>query len=262
MKPIVRRGLGLLLIIACVTVWIVSSGMARRTLSVRTCSGKETLDVRVKDSLERKFVAREDVEKWLDNEYGAYAGLRLDSVNLAKIESLVLSHSAVKSCEAWLTDDGTLHIELTQREPAVRFDTGTNGYYSDVDGFIFPLQARGSVEVPVVDGKLPLDVPRGYKGEPSTREQKEWLGKILVLAANIKGTAWEKSIGKITVGDDGNIVMKPAEGKETFLFGQPERIPEKFSLMGKYYSSIVPAKGPGYYSTVDVRYKGQLVCRK
>lgn len=262
MKPIVRRGLGLLLIIACAAVWIVSSGMSRRTLAVRTCTGKETLDVRVKDSLERKFVAKEDVEKWLESEYGAYAGLRLDSVNLARIEKLILAHSAVKTCEAWLTDDGSLHIELTQRQPAVRFDTGSNGYYSDADGFIFPLQARGSVEVPVVEGKIPLQVTRRFKGEPSSREQKVWLGKILELAACIKGTEWEKDIATITVGDDGNLVMKPAQGKETFLFGPPERIPEKLSLMGKYYSAVLPAKGVGYYSTVDVRYKGQLVCRK
>ena len=262
MKPIVRRGLGLLLIIACAAVWIVSSGMSRKALSVRTCTGKETLDVRVKDSLERKFVAREDVEKWLDSEYGAYAGLRLDSVNLARIESLILSHSAVKTCEAWLTDDGTLHLELTQRQPAVRFDTGSNGYYCDAEGFIFPLQARGTVDVPVVDGKLPLQVPRGFKGELTDPAQKVWLGKILTLASSIKGTEWEQVIAKITVADDGNIVMKPAEGKETFLFGSPDRIPEKLSLMGKYYSAIVPAKGAGYYSTVDVRYKGQLVCRR
>lgn len=262
MKPIVRRGLGLLLIIACAAVWIVSSGMSRKALSVRTCTGKETLDVCVKDSLERKFVAREDVEKWLDSEYGAYAGLRLDSVNLARIESLILRHSAVKTCEAWLTDDGTLHLELTQRQPAVRFDTGNNGYYADADGFIFPLQARGTVEVPVIDGKLPLKVPRGFKGELSDPEEKEWLRKILALAACIKGSSWEKDIAKITVEENGNLIMKPSEGKETFLFGSPDRIPEKLSLMGKYYSAIVPAKGAGYYSTVDVRYKGQLVCRK
>lgn len=262
MKPIVRRGLGLLLLIACVSVWIVSSGMSRRALAVRTCTGKETLDVRVKDSLERRFVAREDVEKWLDNEYGAYTGQRLDSVNLSRIEGIILGHSAVKTCEAWLTDDGTLHIELTQREPAVRFDTGSNGYYSDAQGFIFPLQARGTADVPVVDGKIPLQAGRGFKGELKDPSQKAWLGKALDLATYIKGSAWEKGIAKITVGDDGNIVMKPAEGKETFLFGPPDRIPEKFSLMDKYYSAIVPAKGSGFYSTVDVRYKGQVVCRR
>ena len=100
MKPIVRRGLGLLLVLACAAVWVVSSGMAGKALRIRTCKGKETLEVTVRDSLERKFVAKEDVEKWLDKEYRAYAGLRLDSVDLGRIESIVLGHSAVRSCEA------------------------------------------------------------------------------------------------------------------------------------------------------------------
>ena len=260
MKPIVRRGLGLLLIIACIAVWIVSSGMSRRSRSVVTCKGKETLDVRVLDSL--SFVAGEDVEKWLDSEYGAYAGQRLDSVNLAKIESLILSHSAVKTCEAWLTDDGTLHIELTQRQPAVRFDTGSNGYYADAEGFIFPLQSRGTADVPVVDGKIPLQVTRGFKGVPADPAQRLWLGKILELARVAALPEWKERIGKITVGDDGNLVIKPVQGKETFLLGPPDRIEEKFSLMDKYYSAIVSAKGPEYYTTVDVRYRGQLVCKK
>lgn len=262
MKPIVRRGLGLLLVIACIVVWVVSSGMARKALSVRTCTGKETLEVIVKDSLERRFVAKEDVEKWLDKEYRAYAGLRLDSVSLRRIESIVLGHSAVRSCEAWLTDDGTLHIELTQRQPAVRFDDGTNGYYSDAEGFIFPLQARGSVEVPVVDGKLPLHVTRGFKGSPGTQAEREWLGKILSLAAYMKGTVWENNIEKITVAEDGNLVITPIEGKERFLFGPPVRIPDKFSLMERYYTTVSPSKPQNYYTSIDLRYQGQLICRQ
>lgn len=262
MKPIVRRGLGLLLVIACAAVWVVSSGMAGRALRVRTCKGKETLEVIVRDSAQRRFVAKEDVEKWLDTEYRAYAGLRLDSVNLEKIESIVLGHSAVRSCEAWLTDDGTLHIELTQRQPAVRFDDGSNGYYCDADGFIFPLQARGSVDVPVVDGKLPLSVKRGFKGSPASEGEREWLGKILALAAYMRGTPWEENIRNINVREDGNLVLVPAEGREKFIFGPPVRIAEKFSLMERYYTAVAPSKEGGYYSTVDLRYKGQLVCRK
>lgn len=261
MKPIVRRGLGLLLIIACAVVWVVSSGMSRKALGIRTCRGKETLEVIVKDSLQRKFVAREDVEKWLDKEYRAYAGLRLDSVNLGKIESIVLGHSAVRSCEAYLTDDGTLHIELTQRQPAVRFDDGTNGYYCDAEGFIFPLQARGSVDVPVVDGKLPLSVPKDFKGSPQGEYQQQWLQKMLAMAAYMKSSRWEDNIQKISVRDDGNLVLTPVQGNEKFIFGPPVRVAEKFALMEKYYTAVAPSKEPGTYTTVDVRYKGQVICR-
>ena len=77
------------------------------------------------------------------------------------------AHSVVRDCEAWLTDDGVLHVQLCQRQPVVRFDDGTNGYYADATGFVFPLQARGSVDVPVVDGHIPMKIPRGFKGAPA-----------------------------------------------------------------------------------------------
>ena len=262
MKPIARRGLGLLLIITCFLVWMLSSSMSRRELRSRTCQGKGTLQVYVVDSLERRFVAREDIEAWLDAEYRAYAGLPLDSVNLDRIESIIRSHSTVRDCEAWPTDDGILHVSLSQRQPVVRFQDGTNGYYSDSEGFLFPLQARGSVRVPVVDGHLPFHVPRGYKGALTKPEEAAWLRQILGMVNTVHGTVWEDNISQITVNKDGDLVFIPREGKERFLFGAPTRVKEKLELMAAYYESVAPAKEPGWYSLVDVRHKKQLVCRK
>jgi len=262
MKPIVRRGLGLLLLLAFVAIWIVSSGMAKKSLRVRTCTGKGKLEVIVKDSLERRFVEKEDIEKWLDDEYRAYAGLRLDSVDLCRIEKIVLGHSAVKSCEAWLTDDGALHVELSQREPVLRFNESSNGYYTDAEGYIFPLQSRFSVDVPIVEGKIPLNVPRGYKGLPQSDSEKAWMQQMLGLYNYMNGSIWKQNIRRITVKADGDLLLHPREGKETFLFGPPVRIEEKFSLIEKYYTAVKPAKEPDAYATVDLRYKGQLICRK
>ena len=262
MKPIVRRGLGLLLIASCVVLWSFTLRLSRSTLRTRTCQGKGTLDVVVTDSLQRNFVGREDIELWLDKEYRAYAGLPLDSVDLTRIESIITGHSAVKDCEAWLTDDGILHVELSQREPLVRFDDGAAGFYADADGFIFPLQERGGADVPVVDGKLPFRVPKGYKGALKNPVHKDWMEKILGLVGAMKGTAWETNIRRITASEDGDLVLTPLQGKERFLFGQPVRVQEKLYLMERYYDSVVPSKDPGYYSTVDLRYGGQLVCRK
>ncbi len=262
MKPIVRRGLGLFLILLCALVWSLTSGMSARKLRGRTCQGGGQLDVVVTDSLERNFVRRADVEKWLEAEYRAYAGLPLDSVDLYRIEHIIQHHSVVRDCQAWLTDDGILHVELSQREPVVLFDNGTNGFYADATGFIFPLQARDMVEVPVVDGAIPLKVERGFKGFLEDKEQRAWLERIIGLVGHMRGTIWERNIVQLTVDRDGNLVLTPAQGKERFIFGAPVRVEEKFGLMQAYYESVVPAKEKGWYKTVDLRYRGQLVCRK
>lgn len=260
MKPIVRRGLEVLTVLACAAIWMLTTRMGQRERRTRTC--QSGIQVTVLDSAVRHFVAKEDLEKWLDLDYHAYVGLPLDSVNLDRIEKLVMSRSAVRSCEVWLTDDGILHLDISQREPVVRFDDGHNGYYSDATGFIFPLQSRGSAEVPVVDGKLPLKVERGFKGMPEDPAQLEWLKQVIGLVNYIKGSVWENNIKQITVDAKGDLVLTPWEGRERFIFGEPVRIQEKLLLMRSYYEAVVPSMEPGYYSTVDLRYRNQLVCRK
>ena len=260
MKPIFRRGLGLLVIAGCVTVWIVTSGMSARTLRQRTCQGKGSLDVTITDSLERQFIGKADVAQWLEKEYRAYAGLPLDSVNLSDIEKLVCAHSVVRECQAWLTDDGILHVQLSQRQPVVRFDDGTNGYYADATGFVFPLQSRGTVDVPVVDGRIPMKIPRGFKGAPENEAEKAWLDQMIGLVNYIRGTVWEGNIVKMTVSANGNLILSPRRGNERFIFGEPVRVKEKIRLMKAYYECVEPVQPD--YRTVDLRYRGQLVCRK
>ena len=262
MKPIFRRGLGLLVILCFAFIWLLSAGMAARQRRIQTCQGKGTLDVVVSDSLERRFVTRADVEEWLEEEYRAYAGMPLDSVDLGRIEEIVGAHSAVRDAQAWLTDDGILHIELSQRQPAVRFEDGKNAYYADASGFVFPITDDSDIPVPLVDGNLPFKFSKGFKGLPDNPDQLRWILRIIALTEEMKGTIWEKDIQGIRVDGDENLVLVPREGRERFLFGPPVRVQEKFALMEAYYRCVAPSKDAGYYGTVDLRYKGQLVCRK
>ena len=82
------------------------------------------------------------------------------------------------------------------------------------------------------------------------------------MIAYMDGTVWCDNISQITADEGGNLVLIPREGRERFLFGRPERVREKFSLIDTYYESVRPAKGADYYKTVDVRYRKQLICRK
>ena len=137
------------------------------------------------------------------------------------------------------------------------------GFYADSQGFIFPLQDNYTSRVPIIDGEIPISFESGYKGEPKTEAEKDWLSKVIKLVGFIQGSrTWSDNISQISVRSNGDLVMVPRHGKETFIFGQPVDIEDKFSRIGKYYTTIVPEKGEGYYSTVNVKFKGQIVCRK
>lgn len=257
MKPSVRIILAVTAVVACLFLWLLSDRLAAEARREVTLNDVQAV---VADSLDRKFISPEDIKDWMED-YGTYMGLRLDSVDLKKVEALIDSKSAVRKSQAWLTDDGTLHISVTQREPAVRFQSQGSGFYADLDGYLFPLQNRHTARVPVVDGELPLHLEKGFKGEPETEAGKEWVNSVLGLVRYLeKEKEWADLVGQVTVLKGGNLVIIPREGNERFLIGTPTDIEAKFGRIRQYYEGIAPLEKD--YRTVDVRYAHQIVCKK
>lgn len=222
----------------------------------------ERLVVEVLDSLENRFVTGSDIKMVLDRTYGQYIGLPADSLDLVKIEDIVGRRSAVHDSEAYFTKDGTLHIEITQRKPVVRFQKKDGGFYADADGYIFPLQSAFASHVQIIDGHIPLAANSGYKGEVTEPYEKQWLERIMKLVNFLEvESEWRDKIVQIHVSENSELILVPREGKEKFIFGQPDRLEEKFERIRKYYTAVVPEKGSGKYRTVDVRFNGQIICR-
>ena len=257
-----KKGLRIAIIagLACALALLIlmifgMNGIRKRQL---TCGG---VNVEFADGY--NFVTAEDIAGYLDNEYGAYIGQRLDSVDLAKVERILDGKSAIMKTEAYTTADGMLNVKVFQREPVVRFQKGDNGFYADERGFLFPLQSNYTSQVPIIDGEVPLTFASGYKGEPVSEKEKVWLKEIIDLVNFMQESkTWAENISQISVRPDGDLVMVPRQGKELFIFGQPDGFEEKFSKMGKYYTTILPQKGKGYYSTVNLKYNDQIICRK
>lgn len=233
------------------------SGAARKNLK---CTG---LKVTVTDSAQRGFVTAGDVRKYLDREFSGYTGMRVSDLDLTRAESIIDAKSAVLKSEAYITPEGLLNVSVTQRDPVVRFQKGRNGFYADADGCIFPLQSNYTARVPIVDGHIPVSEGAGFKGRPDNAAEEEWIMKVIGLVEYMgKDKVWAEDITQITVQPNGDLVMIPRKGKERFIFGSPDRYEEKFRLMELYYTGIVPEKGEDFYSTVNVKYDNQIICRK
>lgn len=235
------------------TVAFLILGQERR--SRIECSG---LVVTVKDSADNHFVTGRDVQEYIRTGYGKVVGTAVRELKLNRIEEVVTGKSAVLNCEAYITPDGVLNLDVTQRRPKVRFQTASNGWYADADGFIFPLQRSYTCLVPIVDGEFPMNPGRGFKGMLEDGKEKDWMKRVVSLVEYMEKTGWDKRITQIHVDRNGEITLVPARRCETFLFGQPDRFPDKFRKMEKYYRMIAPLDRG--YAKVDLRYDSQIVC--
>lgn len=240
----------------CIFLSIIAGKAERKPLK---CIG---VAVTIKDSLENDFVSADDVRTYIEREYGQCKGMMADSINLAKIEKIVDGRSAVLKSEAFVTKDGMLNIHVSQRKPVVRFQRTEGGFYADADGYVFPLQSSYASRVHIVDGEIPVNMKSGHKGYIEDPAQKAWFEKVMKVINYIDNSkTWKDKIVQIHVSNGGELTMVPRIGKVKFIFGQPEDIEEKFSKMEKYYSAIAFRKGQEHYSSVNVEYKGQIVCR-
>lgn len=250
------NGVSAVILAAVLTAAYISGVSCKAPLK---CTG---IAVEIKDSASNRFVTKADVEKYLDKEYGEYIGLPLDSIDLVKVEKIIDARSAVYKSQAFTTRDGKLNVSITQRTPVVRFQKSDGGFYADPEGFLFPLQSSYASRVQVIDGDIPLKANSGYKGQVGDPKEKEWLMKVLNVVNYIENSRlWKDKIVQITVSDGGELSMVPRTGQEIFIFGQPDRIEEKFRKMELYYRCIVPEKGASHYSRVNLKFDGQIVCK-
>ncbi len=257
-----KKGLRIAIIagLACALALLIlmifgMNGIRKRQL---TCGG---VNVEFADGY--NFVTADDIAGYLDSEYGAYIGQRLDSVDLKRIERLLEGKSAILRSEAYVTKDRKLRINILQRQPVLRFRKGSQGWYADAQGYIFPLQEHFTARVPIVDGAVPMTVPEGYKGRLSDEKEVRWLDGMLEMVRFMEHSKiWEDAIVQMHVEQNGDLVLIPREGKERFIFGNPFDCADKFGRLEDYYRYIVPEKGADYYRTVNVKFEKQIVCRK
>lgn len=258
MKVIVRRILLILSCLALIAGLCVLLAVNKTHRQLITCKG---LQVEYADA--HRFVTEGDVKAWLEQEYGSYVGQRLDSVDLDRVERILDEQSAILKSEAYTTEDGLLNVRIRQREPILRFQKGDTGFYVDDRGYIFPLQEHFTAPVPVVEGAVPVQYTPGYKGKAQTEQEQRWIRDVIALMGWIrKSKIWREAFTRVTVAGNGDLVLVPRQGGERFIFGTPDHVAERFDKIGKYYEYILPARGEGYYKTVNVKYDRQIICRQ
>ena len=97
MKPAVRYIVAASAVTACLFLWLVGDRIGAENRREVTCN---SVDAIIADSL--AFISPDDIKDWMAD-YGTYLGLRLDSVDLKKVEAVIDGKSAVRKSQAWLT---------------------------------------------------------------------------------------------------------------------------------------------------------------
>lgn len=250
---------GYFLLTAALGVYFYLSGsLANNESKDVVCS---TIKVRVLDSLTNRFVSKAEIKNLLQQEGINIGESKIKHINQYELEQLINNGTAVRVSQVSVSGKGTLLVDIIQRRPIIRIETINGGFYMDDTAYIFPLIKSFTSYVPVISGKIPLNIPPGYRGTAESNDI--WAAKIYELGLYIdQNIFWNSMIEQIYVDQKGIMYMTARVGSTEIVFGNAENIDYKFRKLHAFYNKVIPAMGWDAYKSVDISFGSQLVCKK
>jgi len=238
--------------------FVFSTIITRNKQRNETC---KEIKVIIRDSAQIKFISSQEIVG-LIAENGITAGeSRLRHINNNQLELMLNKKTAVKNSEVSYTRDGVLRVDISQRKPILRLETINGGFYMDETSYIFPLVNSYAPFVPIVSGEIPLTILPGYHG--IVKDNIEWAMALRDLGIYIaERDCWNTLVEQIYVDEKGILNIIPRTGDYEIIFGNLEKIDNKFRKLYAFYKDILPSAGEEKYCSVNLQFDNQIVCKK
>jgi cell division protein FtsQ len=167
--------------------------------------------------------------------------------------------------------NGDIKINVTQRTPLVRiFTMGGESYYIDTQSKLMPLSDKYTARVLIVNGNI--HEPYARRNMFSVNEiaknaifsEVSMLDDIYNMATYItKDTLLNDLIHQLSINDDKEFEMYPSIGDHKIIFGDATGIAEKFEKLKIFYKEgLNKTDNWNKYTTINLKYKNQVVCTK
>jgi len=201
------------------------------------------------------LIQGQDVTKRLDSgPQGALIGQAIPQLAYEPLERLLELDPYVAGAELYTGFDGKLHVTIEQNEPVLRVHhRGGPDYYVGPTGDVLPLSKHDVARVMVLTGNV--------------RPFKEAVGDTVAIEAYRLARIIEQDellrplIEQIDLRG-GEYTLIPKLGSAEFRLGKLDRLPAKIDRLKIFLQGVTPEVGWEMYQSIDLRYDGQVVCRK
>lgn len=243
----------------------VSLGFMSERRSRLVCTGVE---VTIPDSMDHRFIGRRDVMTLIQGNGHKWIGEYLSDINTQAVESLIYRNPAVKEARVFKTVGGILKVKVTQRQPVLRIINryGEN-FYIDDDGGLMPWSAKFTARVLVANGNIAdrFDSRKanGYSLLADTTGNNRTLKDLTRLALYIRDNDfWNAQIEQVFVEENGDYDLIPRVGGHLIILGKLDEMEDKFAKLKLMYEVGLPNEGWNKYSTINLKFRNQVVCTK
>lgn len=247
------RILWVLFLLLIIVVWM-------RAVATRKHEDIDKLEVEVQP-LEggSKLITEENVRNLLHKSFGsALENTQMSALDVDRMERLLEEDPFVKKADVYVDQRNRLQVNIVQRNPVLRvLDSNGGNYYLDKDGQKMPFSNNYTARVIVATGKLPPYTPDFLEKRGNA------LKDVFTLRQHLeKDEFLDPFIQQIHVSNTGDMVMTPLIGDQLIIVGSARRLEDKLARLKVFYREGIPHEGWRKYATINLKYNGQVVCRK
>jgi cell division protein FtsQ len=241
---------------------IIAFGFMTEKQNALVCGNVE---VKIVDSLENRFIEKKNILRLLERRGIKLIGRSFNEIDLEKVEAIINDYPPIQRAEAYKTVNGCIVIELKQRSPIIRIiDNNNTTFYIDENGYIMKTSENYTSHVIIANGNIHVNFPvinktnvTKFKNRNKIFPDLYYLGKYI-----IENKFWNAQIQQIYVDRDGDIELIPQVGSHVIIFGDYSDCETKFNNLMSLYKNGLPTKGWNTYKTINLKYKGQVICTK
>lgn len=261
--------------ILTIVLWIIGLSGLCASLSFVTKKEKEVLaesmSISVAGNDENNFIDESDIKAFFQERKDSIINSQLKSINVNGLEKALNSHPAIENADVAVDINGDVSINIIQRNPLVRvLNMDGESYYIDDHSKLMPLSDKYTARVLVATGFILEPYAQRYQLSVNDIANNELFSKVSVLddiyvvsEYIAKDSVLTSLIHQINVTNNHELELYPSIGDQKIVFGKAKNIAEKFEKLKLFYNEgLNKTDGWNKYSTINIKYKNQVVCTK
>lgn len=255
-----KKLLNILLLIPALYIFVIPAHLTGLSYS-RQC---RAININIIDSADYNFVTKKEIMS-LINSGGRVVGKPVRDISKSEIEKKISGLTELRTAEVYMGIDGTLHVYADQRNPIMRvMALDGNDYYVDDEGIVIRRRSLYTPRLHIVGGNINITSAM-LKGVSilDTSIRNTILRDIYHMVNQIrKDDFWSAQIDQIYVDSNNEIDLIPRMGNHIVKIGTSENFAEKLTNLKTFYRNVLPEVGWNKYSVINLKYEGQIVCKK
>lgn len=195
---------------------------------------------------EQLFIPMETIQSLLTNDSDSL-DFYIGDVKIKELEGRVLAHPMVAEAEVYMSVNGVLGAQVTQRTPVGRCLNRDGVEYIDELGEFMPLSSNYSARVPLV------------YGVQDSLSRAEVMPLLLAIRED---DFMRQSVVTITHNKADDFRLKVRQNKLDIALGEAEDLENKFRKLKGFIKYTKDNNTIEDYKTIDLKYNNQVVATK